>query len=360
MQHEVAALCLEFGLEPGDFIGKRLTADGYSFTFEEKHAAGMEPRLDWLREQPAEISIIERQVSLEPWLPGDFGNCDVGFVYGDLLTIQDWKFGEGIPVSPIKHGQTMLYALGFLHTFLRGRSVKRVRLIIEQPHCPGGGGEWECSIEELLAFGEEARAAGKRCDDPNAPLVASEKGCFWCAKNPKNGGPGCAELERFNLDLMGQKFEDLDEADMLGTPPRLPELSQMTPERRVFIWRHSKMLTSWIEAIHVGLLDDATQGRPTPGIKAVRGRAGNRYYTDEKAAEAIIEPILHEDAFTRKLISPAQVEPLFKPTKRKPGHPDAWADLQRIIDQSEGKPVLVPEDDERPALKTVDQMFDDL
>lgn len=362
MQHEVAALCLELGLEPSDFIYKELTADGFTFTFDEKHADGMQPRLDWLREQPGELH-VETQVDLGFWLPDDFGNCDVGWVFGDTLTIQDWKFGEGIPVSPVRHGQSMLYALGFLNTFVKPEDrtkIKRIRLIIEQPHCAGGGGEWECTLDELLAFGEEARVAGIRCDDPNAPFVASEKGCFWCALNPKNGGGGCAELERFNLDLIDSKFEDLDEADALGAPPMMPNLSKMTPDRRVFVWRHAKMLTSWLESIHVGLLDDAINGLPTPGLKAVTGRMGDRYYTDEKAAEAVLVPILHEEAFTKKLKSPAQAEKELKPTKRKPGHPEAWEDLNKVITQDAGKPALVPLDDERPALLTVDQKFEDV
>lgn len=364
MQHEIAALCLEWGLEPSDFIGKKLTADGFTFTFNEVHADGMQPRLDWLREQPVDGEMhIEKQVDLGFWLPGDFGNLDCGWVYEDLLSILDWKFGEGIPVSPIRHGQSMLYGLGFLNTFVKPadrRKIKRIRLIIEQPHCAGGGGEWECSFDELMAFGEEARAEGAKCDDPNAKFVASIKGCFWCDLNPKNGGKGCETLERFNLDLIGSKFEDLDDGVTLCAPPLMPDISKMTPERRVYVWQHRAMFTSWLESIHVGLLDDALNGVPLPEVKAVLGRAGNRYYSDEKAAEAIIEPILHENAFTKKLISPAQVEPQFKPTKRKPGHPKAWENLNRIITQDEGKPVLVPHDDERPAIEPIDSKFDEV
>lgn len=362
MQHEIAAWCLELGLEPSDFIGKELTVEGFIFTFSEKHADGMQPRLDWLREQPGRM-YIEQEVDLGFWLPGDFGNLDNGWLFGDLLTIMDWKFGEGIPVSPIRHGQSMLYALGFINTFVKPEDrtkIKRVRLIIEQPHCLGGGGEWECTLDELLAFGEEARREGAKCDDPNAKFVASEKGCFWCALNPKNEGPGCETLERFNLALIDSKFEDLDEADALGAPPLMPSLSKMTPERRVFVWRHAKMLTSWLESVHVGLLDDAINGLPTPGLKAVSGRMGDRKYTDEKAAEGILVPVFGDDAFTKKVKSPAQVEPDLKPTKRKPGKPEAWAALSKIITQAEGKPALVPLDDERPALLTVEQKFEDV
>src|SRR5688500_2727457 len=44
--HEVAAMCLEFGLEPDDFLDREFEADGYTFTFDEDFARHMRPGLD--------------------------------------------------------------------------------------------------------------------------------------------------------------------------------------------------------------------------------------------------------------------------------------------------------------------------
>ena len=94
-------------------------------------------------------------------------------------------------------------------------------------------------------------------------------------------------------------------------------------------------------------MDDALKGRPTPGRKAVDGRSPARKYTDKEEAEREITLILpDEEAYTRKLISPTQLE---KVVSEK-----TYRRLEkRLIDRGEPKPVMVPVGDRRPAKQTL-------
>lgn len=364
--HEVAANCLEFGLDPHDFVGLVLSADGFSFEITEERAGWIVKDLDWLRDQPGQV-YVEHRVNLERWLPGDFGTLDVGIYDDEWITIFDWKFGAGQPVNVVRNGQLRIYGLGFWDNIARHHTAAaKFRFVIAQPRVAGGGGEWTCTLDELLDFGDEVRAAGLRVDDPNAPFVASEKGCFWCDLNPKNGGPGCAALEDFLLDQIGQKLGDLDDAEELGVPLAMRNRSQITPTRRYTIVKHAPMIRQWLAALHEDSQAAARAGFPDPGSKLVAGDRGDRYWeqgADDDllgtTAAAVLIDHTGENAFTKKLKSPAQAEKDLKPRRKFAGDPEAWARLGALIRQDEGKPILVDESDPKPALRTVDDQFDD-
>lgn len=341
--HRIDELCLTLGLEAADFIGAKMSADGFSFDVTEEWAEHLQPGLDRVEELGGEM-FVEYRVNLSHWMPGQFGTLDTGLVRPDLIVIRDLKFGEGVPVSPVENRQLMLYALGFWRNVARHRTAaKRFLLIIDQPRASGGGGEWPVTLDELLQFGEEVKAAAKRTEDPNAPRTASAKGCLFC---PAKGT--CAEFWRFNLDLVGMSFDDLDGEG----EPNLPRA--LTAERRSYVVRHASMFRTWLDGLHEDTLADALAGRPTPGLKAVNGRKPARRWNDEAEAEDALERVLsREQIFTKKLISPAQAEKLISGLRRHKR-------LSALVDYGSPKPVLVPEADERPAVKATADKFDDL
>lgn len=359
--HEVRALSLDLGFEPHDFVGRTMGADGFSFLVTNEMADYLQPGIDRVRDLPGKM-FVEHRVDLGRWLPGDFGTLDCGVVGEDTIWIDDLKFGFD-PVNPVKNKQLRIYGLGFWDNIARHVSnAKRFVFSIDQPRATRGGGTWECTLDELLEFGEEVSAAGERTLDPDAPLKASKKGCHWCKRNPRAplNGPGCPTLETFNLDVVGQKFEQMDEDYGMGAPPMLKRQSLLTPERRSFIYEHRSMFTTWLEAVCKDHLQDGIAGRETPGLKVIDGPRGDRKWIDEAKAEALLTAALADGAFTKKLKSPAAAEKDLKPGRKKEGDPDTWLALSALITQDEGKPALVPLDDPRPARKSVDQKFDDL
>jgi hypothetical protein len=209
--HEVSDLCLSLGFEPYEFVGQTYQIDGFTIDFDDDMADALQPGIDWTREQPGTF-YGECKVDLSEWLgEGQFGTSDRFIVAPDMLTVADLKFGRGVPVSPVDNKQAMLYALGAWRRFASHITDPAfpVRIVIDQPRCTGGGGEWMTTLGRLLEFGEEARAAARLTLDPNAPRVASAKGCMWCRRRTAPGG--CYAFDEHNLDLLGQKFEDLDD-----------------------------------------------------------------------------------------------------------------------------------------------------
>lgn len=352
--HTIRERCLKTGADPADFVGEVLTVGEFEIEFDDEMALALQPGIDWLREQPGEL-FVEHRVNLDAWLPGQFGTLDAGIVSEDLIIINDLKFGRGEPVTPDSNSQLMIYALGFWNNIASKISpATDFLLTIDQPRHSAGGGEWRVSLDDLLTFGEEVRLAGARTYDANAPLKASEKGCRWCALKPT-----CGEYASFNLDLIGMKFDDIDEADRIGSPPPLNK-SELTPERRGYILRHKSMISTWLEQLHADALADALAGRPTPGHKAVMGNRPPRRWRDAKEAEELLDTLLGDLAFARKVLGPAGIEKLTASGKKKAGHPEIWALVERLIVRPDGKPCLVDENDARPRLMTVDEKFDDL
>ena len=156
----------------------------------------------------------------------------------------------------------------------------------------------------------------------------------------------CPELARFNLDLFGLKFDDLDS----DGAPELPELS---PDRRAYVVRHADLFRKWMDDQHAIVLSDALAGRPTPGLKVVAGRRPPRSWADARTAEAfLLSRLSHVQTFNTVVKSPTQVEKLLGK--------DDWKEAEALIAQGDPKPTLVSESDRRPALNPHAAKFDDL
>jgi hypothetical protein len=111
--HGFSDACFSFGVDPYDFVGTTTEYKGFSFEWTEDDADLLYPGIERIRALPGTF-YGEHRVSLLKWLgPDQFGTLDRGVVSDDLITISDLKWGRGVPVSPIRNKQLMLYALGF-------------------------------------------------------------------------------------------------------------------------------------------------------------------------------------------------------------------------------------------------------
>lgn len=353
--HEVAAFCLDLGLEPENFLGLETVVDGHTVEVDEDMVRFMRRGLDRVREFAEGHDVwVEKWVDLEPWLgEGEGGTADVGIVQLQKrrIIVFDWKYGQGVPVSPVENEQLQLYALGFWQSFARFAFDFKpddieVLIIIEQPRAPGGGGDWTTNVKDLLAFGERARLAQKLSRDRAAPRQAGEKQCQFCKAKGH-----CGELARFNLSMVQSKFEDLDDAISMDYAPPIPPVGDLTPERRSFIARHAKLFTDWLDEIHATVLTDGLHGRPTPGLKVVKGRQGKRVYTDPDAVMDLFNRWFMPHLTKRVPVSPAQAE--------KKLDAQEYKELAQWITQSEPKPVLVPEWANGEAIKPHGDKFED-
>jgi hypothetical protein len=346
--HSIRQACLELGMEPWDFVGQTIQHDGYSFEVTTDMASFLQGGIDRVRSFEGALH-VELSVDLSAWLPGQSGTLDAGIVPppgSKTVVISDLKYGSGVSVSPVMNTQQMIYALGFYDNVVRHHNpdVDEFLIIIDQPRIAAGGGEWRVSLKELRDFGKKLKAAGKAALDPKSPRIAGEKQCHWCI-----GKATCPEFHAWNMRLIALEFDQLDEKESMEKLD-IGEVQMMTKERKSIIARHKGIIEKWLQVIYDEILADAVEGRPTPGVKAVMGRQGNRAWANMEQAEATLFDLLGDRAFNKKLISPAQVEKMVDGTDR---------DLLRpLVKRGEAKPVLVPDTDDRPAILPMGDLFD--
>jgi hypothetical protein len=360
--HEYAAMCLMFGLDPHDFpVGVVHEVDGYEIEYDEDMVRYMYEGLDYVREnvEDGDILLIERRVNISPWCgEKEFGTADVIIIKVNKRTIVnfDWKYGKGVPVSPVKNDQMYLYNLGswndYAEKIFRGVDSAEIEVVffIEQPRAPGGGGEWRTTMEECFEEGKRIREDALATMSPHAPRIAGEKQCLFC----KASG-NCREQAIYLLDVMGQKFEDIDDDIDLGVGPAFDTPDQVPRQVRSFVLLHRKAFNRWVDKIHALTLYDLKAGKEVPLLKAVAGRPGRRAYMENHLKEAetdLVELVGEEKAFETKLIPPAVAEKLVGKKK--------WREkMAGYCEQPQGKPLLVPVEDKREPLQDFASKYED-
>ena len=129
---------------------------------------------------------------------------------------------------------------------------------------------------------------------------------------------------------------------MANRKPLCPDPNLLSPEELAMLLRLLPQLENWINAVK----DEAmrlARDNALPGYKVVAGRSLRRWI-DESKAENVLSTIFDEDAlYSRKFVSVAQAESLVgKAAFRKVA--------EQLVTRTEGKPVLAPLSDRRPAI----------
>lgn len=349
--HEVRQLCLELNLEPHHFVGLTFAADGFSFKLDEDMLDRLVEGIDWIRQHTA-TPMVEIRVDLSPWLPDQFGTCDTGWLYKKKLYISDYKNGVGKPVAAEGTRQLRAYGLGVWHMLGRP-DIDSIVFNIDQPRA-GGMKFWEITLAELLAFGEELRAAYDRVQRGDVEFVPTKAGCQWCPVRKTKRG--CAARNTWHLHMLGAGLMDA------SAPPSFRDPAQMPRALRYYIVKHASDIRAWLGQMYQASLDAAIAGDPDPGSKAIQGDQGHRYFTDEKTAETLITKALGDAAYKpRQIIGITEVDRLMKPGRKKLGHPVEYEALQALVKRPPGRPKLVSADHPKEEYRAVtDDDFDDL
>jgi hypothetical protein len=343
--HTIRELCLNHDLDVEDFLGYSGTADGYPFTVTKDMCRFLQPGIDRIREFGG-TWFFETRVNAEKWILDMWGTLDAGGFNDELIIIDDLKYGRGYRVDAFRCMQLMIYAVAFWHQIARHKTkAKKFLLRIDQPRMPGGTSEWYTTLEELLAFMEEAIVAAQRALQPNAERNPSPTACKFCrcAANAD-----CYALDAYVLDLLGLSFDQIDY--QVGRI-YMPNPEKIDPLRRQTILENSKVIESWLKGIYAVSLGEAVSGGKTPGYKAVE-TLGDREWRDVEEAEQFLRSKLPKDkCYTAKLLSPAQAENILGTRN--------WKKAEELIMRSPGRPALVPVSDPRPALIPAVNLFDE-
>ncbi|EBT2134973.1 DUF2800 domain-containing protein [Salmonella enterica] len=285
-----------------------------------------------------------------------FGTADGVIIAGNELQIHDLKYGKGVRVDAEQNEQLQLYALGALEQFSMLYDFDTVRLFIHQPRL-NHVSEWALTVEELQAFGERAQEAAAsvivmfniaECDGVNSlPLenfTPGEKQCRFC----KAKGGLCSAEAQARLNAVADDFVDLTQQvgeQLADAAERVPLL---TNEQLADIYSQVGLIESFCKAVCDRVSAELNAGHPVPGFKLVTGKQGNRAWSDEEAARALLKDQFRyktEEVFDLKLISPTKAEKLIKKAS-----PRRWTKVEALIARADGKPTVAPESDPRPAL----------
>lgn len=364
--HELASMALTEERDAAAYIGRVITVAGRSngkstdFPVDDDMAYEVQKYLDAVRQYAqGGTLLVEQRLEFSEYvgIPEQFGTSDAVIMVGDELQVHDLKFGRGVQVDAEDNEQLMLYALGALATFGMAADFKRIRMVIHQVRI-GHLSEWDCSVEDLLAFALRAKEAAAQVMNGigfsqlhgsiNFMLSPGEKQCRWC--KAKSTCPALTgEVSRIvygNSDVIGNKHET-------AKPVEVPQALNLLGTYR----DRAELIMEWCKAVIHRVDEELEAGREVPGWKQVVGKRGNRAWEDKAAAEAQMKGmrLKHEEIFEYSLISPTQAE-----KKLAKEYPRAWPKLAELIKQPPGRPITVPHTDPRPAVIPGDDDFDDL
>ena len=270
----------------------------------------------------------EQEVSYDKWVPGGFGTADAIVVKDNTITIVDFKYGKGVKVFAENNPQGMLYALGALNERAVFQDFKEVVIVIHQPRLDHLS-EWAILPEKLYAWAEWVKERAALCLEPDAPRTPGEKQCQWCRAKAT-----CPELQTKTEHALMVQFEDMSVKTPL-TPQKLTEQDLQ------FVMHNKSLIESWLKSVESHVKGLIESGHGFPGWKMVAGRS-NRKWADDGDAAKTLTTLLGEDAYVKKLLTAPAAEKLLGKEGKK--------QIQSMIVKPEGKPVLVPEGDKRPAL----------
>ena len=279
---------------------------------------------------PDALLMLEEHVDFSKWVPEGFGTADCILIADNTMHIFDLKYGKGIPVSAIDNPQIRLYALGAYVSYEMLYDIERVTMHIVQPRLDSITSE-TMDIVDLLWWAEEkVRPAARLAAEGKGEIKAGDH-CRWCrCKNI------CRAYAEMRLKVAQYRFTEAGEE-------RLP--NELGKDEIGDILLRVDDLTRWAKSIKDWALDQiVNHGETFPGWKVVEGRA-NRVITDEaKAIEVLDEAGFTPDSVT-KLKGITELEDMI-------GKKRLATLLEGLLIKPQGKPVLAPESDKRPALSS--------
>jgi len=267
---------------------------------------------------------IEQEVDVSQWVPGGFGTCDCLLIGDGILHIIDFKYGQGVPVSPERNPQLMYYALGAYSLFEGIEEVSTVRLSIVQPRMQEEPQTWVVSLADLLTWAREVL-------QPAAEMAWKGKGEF-CT------GPHC----RFCKAHPACRAWKDKYGPLAGFEP-YPEPATLSDEELGEWLQKLEGLAAYARDLEEYAQQALMEGRALPGWKLVQGRS-TRKWTDQDAAfqqmqaDGIDEAML----YTRTPISLTVAEKMI-------GKKKFAETMSAFITKAPGTPKLAQASDPRPA-----------
>lgn len=287
----------------------------------------------------------EIKVEFSDYVPEGFGTCDNAMIGGDTLSITDFKYGKGVPVSAENNPQMRLYALGALKRYfpVYGDTIKKVRMSIDQPRLDSYSTE-EITVEELLAWGESIKPIAFKAFAGMGEFIPGEH-CRFCRGKAQCRARAntCTALEDFKDCIpMGKATpEELAQAEADGQDG-IP-INLLTDAEVGDLLIRGQQLIQWYKDLEEYATKTLLDGKPIEGWKLVAGRSV-RTFTDQDAAIAAVIAAGYDEAlvYERKPKTLTELEKLM-------GKADFAAKIGSYVVKPLGKPTLALATDKREA-----------
>ena len=275
------------------------------------------------------IVLIEQRVDFSHWVKEGFGTADCIIIADGMMNIVDYKHGKGVEVSAEANPQMMLYALGALEIFDGIYDITEVRMTIFQPR-KSNVSVCIMSKDSLLEWANNDLVY-------KAKLAYDGEGEFQCGDWCRfcKAKSECRKRAAANLEIAKYEFqeppllEDVEIAEILG---RVDELA------------------AWAADVKEYALRKAICGQEWPGWKLCEGRSVRRYVNEDAVAQAVKDA--GYNPYEEKLLGITAMTATLGKKK--------FAEIiesRGLIEKPQGRPVLVPMSDKRPAMNTAKQDF---
>lgn len=270
------------------------------------------------------VMLSEQRVDFSTWVPDGFGTCDCILIQDDTLTIVDYKYGVGVPVSAVHNPQMRLYALGAMSEYGFAYEIKTIETHIFQPRI-GNISTDTINATALLEWADDVLA-------PRAKLAAVGAGTYQAGAHCQF----CPHAGRCRA--LADKCQTFVETHQVRVA--VPVLA---PFEVANVLAMEPLVTLWLKRVKAQALDTLLNGGDIPGYKAVAGR-GTRAWDDELAVAQAMEAagFAREDYTETVLLSPAKLEKAI-------GKKRTSELLAAHIEKHTGAPTIAPVTDKRPA-----------
>lgn len=270
----------------------------------ERSADGVQFAIDYLNSRPGR-RLVEQRFHRPELHPLYYGQADV-VLYGvqsDWIEIFDFKNGAGVVVEVERNEQLMYYACGVLQgpDFVGSPDETPVRLTICQPnawHSAGRLRSWDTTAGYLRSWlHDELLPSMRLTQHVDGWFLDMGEHCRFCPAKL-----ACPAME--NLTVGATRAAGA----LAGSPEKvkMPDGWRPPPWMDADKARLMKMLVS---AYYKWAMAELSRGRKPEevGAKLVVGRADRQW---KDGAEAELVAALGEQAYERKLVSPAKAEDL--------------------------------------------------
>ena len=351
--HTLLETCLKNDRPAKSYIGMVLSDKDGMFAPDADRCARVQIALDYITRRKDELlatEVIAEQFVDPVALVGrdDMGGTvDVQLHSPAVLELIDYKDGIN-KVSPKDNPQLEQYFFGVIGSLLSSGCTplyRTVRLTIIQPKSSEPITSAEYDFADLFAKLEALTAEAAATDGPDAPLVAGEKQCHYCAHKAN-----CKTFTDWSFGRAGIKFEKILPAVEEAEPVK------MADQQLCELLEAAPLIRRMLEEAEGEALKRIISGHPIPGLKVVTGRGTRGWAFEEAEMERKLArfKIPKAEIWRKSLISPAQAEKLTWTSRDGAEHQMTPKQIElmnnEFVKRSDGKLTVVSEADKRPGM----------